>query len=198
MKRFRKRVGKTVVSHYGLMEATTMAYEKNADGRKKLFGYSFYLEYADCKEEDGRTFGTPVVTNLENYTMPFIRYSSEDIGEVVDHPDFPARLLGPIIGRMDDILEFHDGEKFIHHHAHEMFMDFEECEQFKFIQFSDAEIILQLKHGEGQSKKHVEELARLRWNKRFKKYPLRIEFVDRFEINPISGKVKNMERITSD
>lgn len=195
MKRFRKRVGQTILSHYGLMEATTMAYEINDSRRKKLLAYSFLTEYVDQREEDGRKFGTPVVTNLENYTMPFIRYSSEDIGEMIDDPEFPARLMGPIIGRMDDILEFPDGSQFIHHHAHEMFMDFEACEQFKFIQYDCTEIILQLKPAAGQDKEHVKQLAMARWNMRFAQYPLRIEFVDRFEINPVSGKVKNMERI---
>ena len=92
-----------------------------------------------------------------------------------------------------DIFKLSNGKYLAHHHAHEMFMDFHECEMFKFIQKPDKSVRLQLKIAHTQDQSYVEQLAFQRWRNRFGEVPLIIEFVDDFKINPITGKFKNME-----
>ena len=140
--------------------------------------------------------GDIILTNLINYTMPIIRYDIKDLGSFSTNDiNVPHKYIGDIIGRIDDILDFPDGEKFVHHHAHEMFIDFTECEHFKFEQKGNETIRLLLKANKKFTEEEIRKKAQLRWNKRFEKYPLNIEFVDKFEINPKTGKFKNIEKI---
>lgn len=192
--RFYERISKTVISHYGLMECTTVSYDINASGRRRVFAYSTLMENIDRHNDNGKMVGTPVVTNLENYTMPFIRYNTEDIGTVLDHPEFPNRVMGPVLGRLDDVLDFPDGSKFVHHHAYSMFTDFEACAHYKFIQHGNGPIVLQIKPQPNRPKEEIEREARDRWNHRFPGYYIEIEFVDSFEIHPKTGKFKNIEK----
>lgn len=77
-----------------------------------------------------------------------------------------------------------------------MFSDFEECEQYKFIQCKNQKIIMQLKPNKNYRVEEIQKKALMRWNKRFSKYPIEVEFVDKFDIDPKSGKFKNIERIS--
>ncbi len=193
--RYFERISQNVVGHYGLMETPTLAFDINDSGRRKVLSYSFLMEYIDERIDNGKRVGTPVVTNLDNYTMPFIRYSTEDIGSIVDDPEFPNRIIGRILGRMDDVLDFPDGTKFVHHHAANMFMDFEACEHYKFVQKGTGIIELLIKPNPAFDKEEIETKARKRWNKRFERYPIEIKFVEKFEIHPKTGKFKNIEKM---
>lgn len=192
--RFYKYIGKTVVSHYGLMESTTISYGINDSGRRKVFAYSSMLEYIDQHEDHGKTLGTPVVTNLVNYTMPFIRYYTGDDGVVLQDKEFPHRVMGNILGRLDDVLDFPDGSKFVHHHAYEMFTDFEDCEHYKFVQYGDGPIIMQMVKKPSSSAEAVEAEARRRWAIRYPDRNIEVAFVDGFAVSPKTGKVKNIEK----
>lgn len=190
-------ISKNIVNLYGLMEAPTLAFDINNTGRLRTFPNTVLVEYINQLMHDGQLIGTPVITNLVNFTMPFIRYNTHDVSNILRTSGFPVKEIGYVRGRMDDILQFPDGNHFVHHHAHEMFMDFEECEQFKFYQISNGPIVLQLKPNKRFSNDSIITKALLRWNKRFSKYPLKIEIVERFEINHITGKFKNIEKINN-
>ncbi len=194
-KKFFSCISKNVIGLYGLMEAPSLAYDINNTGRLLTFPNTFFVEYLNQQMHDGQSTGTPVVTNLVNFTMPFIRYNTHDVSNMLDTPGFPFKEIGYVRGRIDDILQFPDANLFVHHHAHEMFMDFEECEQFKFYQVNNGPIVLQLKPNKSFSKELIKIKAMQRWNKRFSKYPLKVEFVENFEINQITGKFKNIEKI---
>ena len=153
------------------------------------------FEIINERDFGGQRVGDVIITNLINYTMPIIRYDLKDLCEIKEDKNIPHKYISPIIGRIDDILQFPDGKQFVHHHAHEMFMDFEECEQFKFLQKDNGPIVLQLKPNKRFSNDFIKEKAYQRWNKRFSQYILEIEFVEKFEINPTTGKFKNIEKI---
>lgn len=188
-------ISKNVVGLYGMMESPTLAFDKNNTGHLRIFPNTFFVEYVDKKMYDGKLAGIPVVTNLVNRTMPFIRYKTHDSSDILDSPQFPCKEIGYVSGRMDDILHFPDGKQFVHHHAYEMFMDFEECEQFKFVQKNNGPIVLQIKSNKLFSYKSIQEKAIQRWNKRFSQYPFEVEFVERFYIDPVTGKFKNIEKM---
>lgn len=125
--------------------------------------------------------------------MPIIRYDLNDLAEIDEQPGFGFTYIKKVIGRQDDILHLSHGRYLAHHHVHEMFIDFHECEMFKFIQKPDKTVLLQLKIACSQDKSHVEKLAHSRWKKRFAEIPLLVEFVDGFPVNPRTGKFKNIE-----
>jgi phenylacetate-coenzyme A ligase PaaK-like adenylate-forming protein len=189
--KFKNYIGKNIISHYGLMECPTVSYEVNRNGLLSVFSNSVLVQYI----KNGGEQGIPVITNLVNYTMPFIRYSTNDTSFVLDNPEFPNRVMGTIIGRLDDTLTLPDGNSFVHHHAHEIFMDFSECEQFKFIQQNSDKIILQLKVRNDADKEYVKGKAIERWSKRFPIDYLEIQFVEMFSIDLKTGKFKNIEKL---
>jgi phenylacetate-coenzyme A ligase PaaK-like adenylate-forming protein len=127
--------------------------------------------------------------------MPFLRYNLNDYADMEDHPDFGVKYIKRIIGRKDDILDLDTGVRLTELHTYEMFMDFHECETFKFIQRPDKSVVLQLKPAKGVTKADLEKLVLERWRKRFGEASLIIEFVDHFKIDPELGKFKNMEKL---
>lgn len=191
LKNYRKYIAQKVIDIYGLMECPTMAATYDDMDIKHLFSSSVLVEFM-YKDRQKRV-GTPVITNLINHTMPFIRYNTGDTGSLLEHDEnFPTKVIGTIHGRKDDILELKNGQKFAFHHAYEMFMDFHEVEMYRFIQ-KDEEVTLQLKiDTQLKTKEDIEKLAKERWANRFPSDLLKIQFVDEFKVDPNTGKFKNM------
>jgi phenylacetate-CoA ligase len=187
-------LGKYIVNLYGTIESPSLGFDFGLSDRFVVFPNSNYFEFERVKDNDsGKAIGKIVITNLINKTMPLIRYDLHDLAEIDDQPNFGYNYINKVVGRQDDILDLGNGRFFAHHHAHEMFMDFHECEMFKFIQKPDKTILLQLKIGHDRDKSLIEKLARERWGRRFGEAPLLIEFVEHFKINPRTGKFKNIE-----
>ena len=141
--------------------------------------------------------GDVVLTNLVNHTMPFIRYRTGDTSEVLPRPDCPAKVLGPILGRVDDVLTLPGGRRFAHHHAYALFMDFPLCTQFKFVQWPDGRLVLRLRLRDGEEPEAVRHAALARWRARFAEVPLAVEFVDTMPVDARTGKFKNIERLSA-
>ena len=177
------------------MECPTIGFDTGTDDRKRIFANSCMMELLNVEERNGVSQGEPVITNLVNWTMPFIRYNTHDTAVVLDDPECPTKIIGSICGRMDDVLTLPSGGKFAHHHAHALFMDFDGCMQFKFVQTQEGEIILRLKTRDGMAQSLVREKALMRWHNRYPTEPLRIEFVETMPIDPKTGKFKNIERL---
>lgn len=193
--RYAHYLGGRVISHYGTMECPTIGFDDGVSVAKRIFANSCLMELVDQHEENGSRRGTPVITNLVNWTMPFIRYNTHDLATAIDSPDCPTKAIGPICGRFDDVITLPSGEKFAHHHAHASFMDFAECLQFKFVQYPTGEVALRLRIGPDTDQIAVQERALERWRKRYPHEPLTIEFVETMPIDAKTGKFKNIERI---
>lgn len=194
-RKFKEYVSPVVIDLFGANESPSISFDVNKSGKSLVFTNASIPEFIDRQERDGVTSGTLVITSLLNKVTPFIRYNLKDYGEILPTEDFPNKCIGPIIGRMDDILTFPDGKPFFHHMAHEMYMDFEKCLHFKFLQVDDGPIILQLIQNPRYTKEEIAGEAVARWNKRFSQYELRIEFVEKVEISKRTGKAKNIEHI---
>lgn len=190
--KFTQTLCDNVVDLYGAMESPSIAYDLNKSGICPVFSNSCIVEYIDNDGMDG-TIGNVVITSLLNKVTPFIRYNLKDYGPKLNSPNFPNKVMGPVIGRVDDILTFPDGKPFFHHQAYEMFMDFCEVLQFKFLQVGDGPICLQLVQNPQYPQDVIKQKAIARWEKRFPNYSLQIEFVDKIEIDKKTGKCKNIE-----
>ena len=189
-------LGKNINNLYGSMESPSLGFDFGLTGKFTIFPNSnlFHIDKVTSLE-NGEEVGNVIITNLLNSTMPILRYNLNDLTEMDDHPDFGLKYLKSIIGRQDDIIKLSNGKSLAHHHAHEMFMDFHECEMFKFIQTPDQSVHLQLKIARGVEKSQVEQKALERWRKRFQDVPVSIEFIGEFKINPKTGKFKNIEKV---
>ncbi|MFQ5963111.1 MAG: phenylacetate--CoA ligase family protein [Candidatus Scalinduaceae bacterium] len=93
--------------------------------------------------EDGSRVGSIIVTNLENYVMPFIRY---DLGDQVLFPSNnectcgrTLQVLGKVLGRNDDVLEY-KGRKFNWHFFYNYFKDYSYIKKYKVVQNKNGDI----------------------------------------------------------
>ena len=191
---FTTYLGKYVVSLYGAMESPSLGFDFGLSDQYTIFPNSNYFEFENfSKNENDNNIGNVIITNLINKTMPIIRYDLNDLAEIGEHPGFGCKHIKGIVGRQDDIVELEKDKYLAHHHAYEMFMDFHECEMYKFVKKRNKTILLQIKIARNQDKSYVEKLAFERWRNRFGAVPLIVEFVDSFKINPQTGKFKNIE-----
>ncbi|MBN2399722.1 MAG: hypothetical protein JXI33_05205 [Candidatus Aminicenantes bacterium] len=191
---FASYLGKHIVGLYGAIESPSLGFDSGLTDRSVIFPNSNYFEFERVRtDRSANGIGKVVITNLINHTMPMIRYDLDDLAELGRDPGFGFTHINKIIGRQDDFIQLANGKYLAHHHAHEMFMDFHECEMFKFIQKADKKVVLQLKIIANLDRHHVEKSAQARWRKRFGDIPLVVEFVDHFKINPKTGKFKNIE-----
>lgn len=193
--KFNTHLSKNIVDIYGAMESPCLGFELNKCGQRIVYPNSNLFEIINLRNTDNGETGDVIITNLMNYTMPIIRYDLKDICMTLNTPGFPNKEIGEIVGRIDDILEFPDGTKFAHHHAYEMFMDFEECDHYKIVQLKDKTIQLQIKPNPKFLQQEVIEKAHQRWNKRFPGEKIEIILSEKFEINPLTGKFKNIEKL---
>jgi phenylacetate-CoA ligase len=191
---FTDYLGKNLNDLYGSMESPSLGIDFGLMGRFVILPNSNLFQFGNIRiNKNSEKIGNVIITNLLNTTMPIIRYALNDLAEIDEQPNFGVKYINKIVGRQDDILKLNNGKELAHHHAHEMFMDFHECQMFKFVQKTDKTILLQLKIANDQDRSHVQKLAHERWIKRFGEVPLLIEFVDDFKIDPQTGKFKNIE-----
>jgi phenylacetate-CoA ligase len=191
---FTDYLGKNLNDLYGSMDSPSLGIDFGLMGRFVILPNSNLFQFGNIRiNKNSEKIGNVIITNLLNTTMPIIRYALNDLAEIDEQPNFGVKYINKIVGRQDDILKLNNGKELAHHHAHEMFMDFHECQMFKFVQKTDKTILLQLKIANDQDRSHVQKLAHERWIKRFGEVPLLIEFVDDFKIDPQTGKFKNIE-----
>jgi len=189
----KKVIANRVIDLYGSTECPTMSFSYDDDNLNEVFSNTFYIECINETVEDNKTIANPIITNLINYTMPFIRYDLHDYTEKLDRPDYPTKVIGRVLGRVDDVITLSDGTHLAHHHAHDMFMDFHEVEHWKIVQKGNV-IELQLKIKAGFAPpQQVFQKARSIWNKRYPNIPIIIVSVDDYDVDPLTGKVKNLE-----
>jgi phenylacetate-CoA ligase len=104
-----------VYNFYGSREVPNLAAECAQEKRLHLISTWRYVEITD---EQGRALppGQPgyiVVTDLSNYTMPFIRYKNDDMGRLAKDPcpcGRPSPVLEDLLGRSSDLIRTPRGD----------------------------------------------------------------------------------------
>jgi len=90
-----------VFDRYGGRECGVMAHECEVHDGWHIFSNTLVVEILDddwMAVPDG-TMGNIVVTNLNNYAMPFVRYAIGDLGAMRDEP-CPCGCSLPLLGRL--------------------------------------------------------------------------------------------------
>ncbi len=184
-------LGRTVIDMYGCMESPSIGYEINGSGKREIFTETCFLEL--IKERNmNDNYNNVIISNLLNFVQPIIRYQVNDLAINNNKRTMGLRSIGKVIGRIDDIIKTSNGAVIAHHHAYEMFMDFNECKQFKFIQKGD-QIILQLVIDKNRDKNKIIEKAKIILKNRYPDVEFNIQIVDAILPDPITGKIKNIE-----
>lgn len=132
--------GCDVVEDYGLNEGF-MVGQKADIPYFYIYTPSVFVEILDEYDQplpDG-VLGRIVLTKLDGFAMPLIRYDSGDIGSLLPLDEYPENrrfnfpLLKNLIGRNTDIIETKNGNKLTVHSFTGVFEFYEEIEQFQVI-----------------------------------------------------------------
>ncbi len=142
---YRKNIEKAfhckVYDTYGSNEGLMIAAQKDLDYLYILSPHVF-LEVVDDngnKVPDG-TMGHLLVTRLDAYSMPLIRYKLGDLAIILPREQYPEKrafmypLLQQIVGRETDVVLLPDGKKLIVHSFTGILEFVAEIKQFKVIQ----------------------------------------------------------------
>jgi len=137
-----------VFDRYGCREVGNIAHECNEHHGLHISSDIQVVEILDNEnnavvDEPGKV----IVTNLTNYTMPFIRYDLEDIAILKDGVcncgrGFPC--LDKIIGRGDAIFKFSSGKTIHGAYFQEQMALLPGVEQFQIAQETKSRIIIKL------------------------------------------------------
>ena len=155
-----------------------------------------YVEFEPIDLRGYENAGNLIITNLNNYAMPFIRYRVGDIGIPSSKESCGCGrglpLIKRVIGRTTDVFVFHDGtriagEMFIH-----LMKDFT-LKEYQFVQTSDSRVALRVKKNECLSDPLISSIRST-----YKKYlpgsvQLDFEEVETFE-KTITGKFRFVYR----
>ena len=191
---FKERIGRKFIDLYGCMEAPSIGYGVNQVDSKEIFVNSTLVEVVNHRPEAERIIGDVVISNLINLSMPLIRYDLDDRVEVLDRDTFPNKEIGRICGRNDDIIYFGEHYTLTYHQSYQLFRAFHECLQYKFVERSAGEIVLQLKVDKSADRENVKRMALQKWTEKYPNYPLAIEWKDTFLTDKRTGKFKVIEK----
>jgi phenylacetate-CoA ligase len=133
---------------YGGRELSLIAMECSQKSGLHEVSENNYVEFERIDLKDYETAGNLVITNLNNYGMPFIRYQIGDIGVPGENRSCDCGrglpLIKKIVGRTTDVFIFNDGTRI----AGEMFIHLMKefpIKEYQFVQVSDSKVVLRLK-----------------------------------------------------
>ena len=126
---------------YGCSEGILVASKKDLDYYYIMSPHVF-VEIVDDngKEVKDGEWGHILLTRLDNYSMPLIRYKIGDLGSLLPRSEYPEKrdynfpLLKEIIGRSTDVVKTPSGKKMVVHAFTGIFEHIAEIQQFKITQ----------------------------------------------------------------
>ena len=196
-KRFKKQFGCKTLSIYGSEETGNIAWECPMFERNLHVDMeTVILNLQEKKLSNEEQVGSVIATNLESYTMPFIRYQlADDIilpEENVCKCGRTLPLLGEVRGRHDDVLNY-KGRKYYWGFFYNYIVDMQYIKKYKIIETLKGSIefrILLIENNKNKRRKCISDL-----NAAFKDHfsPLNIRFVDEFQL-PQNRKFKVLEK----
>lgn len=153
-----------VYDYYGCNEVPSLAYECEY-GNKHITGERTVIETVTSKGENVcEVPGQIVLTDLDNYAMPFIRYVIGDIGTITNDKCKCGRglnILKKIEGRNQDMLRTLDGNHVPAIFFPNRFHNLVGIKQYQIIQNDLRNITLKIIRNQKFSQKEVDEMKRL-------------------------------------
>jgi phenylacetate-CoA ligase len=143
-----------VFDHYGCMEVGGIAVECSVHQGLHVFAENNLIEVVNAENQPVAPgeMGRIVVTNLNNYAMPFIRYEIGDWGVLAPHACSCGRglpLLASIIGRIQDVISSPAGHVFYPAFFTNAFWELKGIYQFRITQHTLTDLQVQIVPGPG-------------------------------------------------
>ena len=195
---YRKQIervfGVQVHETYGSAEGLMMGAQKDLD-HMYLMNQNVYLELLDDhgNEVAEGEMGHVVVTSLNAFAMPLIRYRIGDLAKMLPREKYPTKrsldnpIIEKVIGRDTDLVRTPGGKMMVVHSFTGIFEHIPEISQFRITQEKLSGITIEFVVGEGYHEALLDKI-RERIEENIKE-PFDIEFIERNQIPPsASGK----------
>jgi phenylacetate-CoA ligase len=184
--------GCDVYDSYGLNDGGVTAFECSEHEYLHIDTERSIMEVVDENNSqitDGK--GSILATSLYNYAMPFIRYDTGDIGDMVDDVCSCGRnhkLLKEIIGRQQDILQTPEGNYIHGEFFTHIFWEIDGIKEFQLIQNNLDSILIKLIPDSNFDEKQLEYITKT-ISKRSNGWNVKYKLVDKIDKTK-SGKYK--------
>lgn len=177
--KIKQAFGCETMDTYGCTEGAMVAAQCN-EGKYHLSVNQCYVEIVD---EFGNRIppgemGRVIVTRLDNFSMPLIRYDLGDLAELAPGIEKQcgcqrwSPLLRRIVGRNTDIVKTRSGKNMIVHFFTAIFEHIPEIKQFKVIQRTLDEIEIHYIAGSGFEKTVLERIEKMIHDHLDEKFPI--------------------------
>jgi len=186
--------GTKVHETYGSAEGLMMGAQKDLDNMY-LMNQNVFFELVDDDGNDVKEgeMGHVIVTSLNAYAMPLIRYRIGDLARMLPRDQYPVKrsldypIIEKVIGRDTDLVRTPAGKVLVVHSFTGIFEHIPEISQFRITQEKLSGIKVEFVPGEGY---HDQLLDRIRekLDENIRE-PFEVEFIERNQIPPsASGK----------
>jgi phenylacetate-CoA ligase len=170
--------------HYGQIEKVSFAYQSNLSNF-----YHESLTYSFTEYDENNTI---IGTSFMNKVMPFIRYKTNDVVELLDTPLLKTSsplMISKIDGRVDDMIVSENGTKIPSVNFYTVMSKCEEIKMFQLYQKLNKNLILKIVINDQFTLKTLDKL-KLEINKRVGNLHLDFEIVDEIERDKNTGKIR--------
>lgn len=136
--------GCKIYDHYGCAEVNALANECPEGRNLHTIDEHTILEEINSQETGDHTL---VITDLDNYAQPFIRYANADRGRVGTASCACGRNLGVLsefLGRKSDYVILSDGQRFAGVYFHHLMGNFTGVRQFQVVQDRAGELLFRI------------------------------------------------------
>ncbi len=179
-----------VFDRYGAREVATVGFECEAHVGLHT------IDEANVVEIEAGTDGNVLVTNLNNRTMPLVRYRLGDSAALIEGPCSCGRGLGrmtPVRGRIGDYLVAPSGRKVHGEFFTHLFYASQGVRQFEVVQVSPEDLVIRIVRGPGYQEAFRERLERTVRDHGDPTFRLRFEYPESLQVLP-SGKRRFVRR----
>jgi len=158
--------------HYGQVEKVSFAYQSSFSEN-----YHESLTYSFSEYDDNNTI---IGTSFMNNVMPFIRYKTNDVVELLETPDYSFSsplIIKEIDGRVDDMIVSESNSKIPSVNFYTIMSKIKEIKMFQFYQKIDKSTKLSIVVREGFNEITLNNLKK-EITQRIGNIPFVVEFVD--------------------
>ena len=170
--------------HYGQVEKVSFAYQSSFSEN-----YHESLTYSISEYDDNNTI---IGTSFMNNVMPFIRYKTNDVVELLETPDYgfsSPLIIKEIDGRVDDMIVSESNSKIPSVNFYTVMSKIKEIKMFQFYQKIDKSTKLSIVVREGFNEITLNKLKK-EITQRIGNIPFVVEFVDEIHRDQLTGKIR--------
>lgn len=186
--------GTRVHETYGSAEGLMMGAQKDLD-HMYLMNQNVFFELVDDDGNDVKEgeMGHVIVTSLNAFAMPLIRYRIGDLARMLPRDQYPVKrsmdypIIEKVIGRDTDLVRTPGGKVLVVHSFTGIFEHIPEISQFRITQEKLSGIKVEFVPGEGYHEQLLDKI-REKLDENIRE-PFEVEFIERNQIPPsASGK----------